>query len=60
MAQIYTHLEKGNIERVVVLIEQYFTLLKNKSAIDTMLKTLHAKGLDDRYPSIIKKIQEYR
>jgi len=44
----------------VALIEQYFTLLKNESAIDTMLKTLHTKGLDDRYPSIIKKIQEYR
>ena len=60
VAQIYTHLEKGNIDRAVVLIEQYFTLVKNESALDTMLKTLHARGLDDRYPSIIKKIQEYR
>ncbi len=60
MAQIYTHLEKGNIDRAVVLIEQYFTLLKNESAIDTMLKTLQAKGLDDRYPNIIRKIQAYR
>ena len=60
VAQIYTHLEKGNVDKAVALIEQYFTLLKNESAIDTMLKTLHTKGLDDRYPSIIKKIQEYR
>lgn len=60
VAQIFTHLEKGNINKAVVLIEQYFTIVKNESAIDTMLKNLHTKGFDDRYPSIIKKIQEYR